>query len=215
MSNIKILLADDHEIVHDGIRMLLRNHPQFEIIEAVFNGKEALNYLANQPIDILISDVSMPKMDGIQLTSEVKKIHPEVKVLVLTVHKEEEIIRKLLTAEADGYLLKNTGTKELVEALTQLDQGDTYYAQEIVKLLMKDLKPEKAEKKAAELSSRELEILQLVSDEHTTKVIAEKLFISPMTVDTHRKNILKKTNQKTNIGLIKYAILNQLVKLDS
>jgi len=215
MSNIKILLADDHEIVHDGIRMLLRNHPQFEIIEAVFNGKEALNYLANQPIDILISDVSMPKMDGIQLTSEVKKIHPEVKVLVLTVHKEEEIIRKLLTAEADGYLLKNTGTKELVEALTQLAQGDTYYAQEIVKLLMKDLKPEKAEKKAAELSSRELEILQLVSDEHTTKVIAEKLFISPMTVDTHRKNILKKTNQKTNIGLIKYAILNQLVKLDS
>lgn len=214
MEKVKILLVDDHEIVHDGIRMLLRNQPQFDIVHAVFNGEEALAYLAKHEIDLVVSDISMPKMDGITLTAQVKKIYPSIQVLVLTVHKDKATVHQLLEAEADGYLLKNTGTKELVEALTSLANGETFYAQEIVKLLMKGLKFNPQKTPSAQLSPRESEILQLVADEYTTKVIAEKLFISPMTVDTHRKNILKKTGQKTIIGLIKFAILNDLVVLN-
>jgi len=212
---IKILIADDHEIVHDGLRLLLRNHPEYEIVHTCLNGKAALEYLVQNPVDIIISDISMPIMDGIELTSQVKRLYPDTKVLVLTVHHDDETVRSILAVEAEGYILKNTGTKKLVEALSSVAAGDTYYSQEIVSIIIKGLSA--ADKKVvavAQLSPRELEILQLVVDELTTNAIAEKLFLSPKTIDTHRKNILKKTGVKSIVGLIKYAIQNELVRVE-
>lgn len=209
---LKILIADDHEIVHDGIRLLLRNYPEFEIVHTALNGEAALAYLANHSIDILITDISMPQMDGIELTRQVKSNYSEVKVLVLTVHHDNETVRTILGAEAEGYILKNTGTKQLVMALSSVAAGDTFYSQEIIGKIVKGLASQnKKENSTAALSPRELEILQLVVDELTTNAIAEKLFLSPKTVDTHRKNILKKTGMKSIVGLIKYAILHELV----
>ncbi|MEM9819628.1 MAG: response regulator transcription factor [Bacteroidota bacterium] len=212
-AKINLLIADDHEIVHDGIRLLLRKHPQFNILATALNGQLALEVLENKAIDILITDISMPQMDGIELTKKVKQQFPQVKVLVLTVHHDDETVRAILSSEAEGYILKNTGTKELVTALNKIANGDTCYSNEILRLLVKGFTLDRTKKPVKTLSQRELEVLQLVVDELTTQAIAQQLFISPKTVDTHRKNILKKTGVKTIVGLIKYAIANDLVDL--
>lgn len=211
---IEILVVDDHEIVHDGLRLLLRNHPEYVISATALNGVEAIGCLEGRAIDIMITDISMPEMDGISLTKQVKNLFPEVKILVLTVHHDDHTVRSILSAEAEGYILKNTGTKELVSAIEAVSSGRTFYSNEIVKSVIQGfVKEEKVVTEVAKLSPRELEILQLVVDENTTNAIAEKLFISPMTVDTHRKNILKKTETKSIVGLIKYALLHNLVKV--
>jgi len=212
-TNTRLLLVDDHEIVRDGIRLLLRKRPDYEIVGNASNGIEALQELNEKDIDLVITDISMPEMDGIALTKSIKDQFPNVKILVLTLHNEEDIVREIAYAEAEGYILKNTGSKELTAALDKISDGGTYYSDVILRMIIKGLKPSNSEKtpKVEVLSDRELEILQLVANEMTTKDIAEALFLSPKTIDTHRKNILRKTGQKTLIGLIKFAIANQII----
>ncbi|MEZ5007257.1 MAG: response regulator transcription factor [Chitinophagales bacterium] len=212
---IRLLVADDHQVVQDGIKLLLRKVANFEIVAAVNNGEEAFEYLQNNTIDVLLTDISMPKMDGLTLTKKVKADFPEIKVIILSMHNETSIVQDAISAEADGYVLKNTGRKELEEAILKVANGGIYYSAEIVKIIMKGIKlDKKIESNTKTLSDREIEVLQLVCDELTTNEIAEKLFLSPLTIDTHRKNILKKTGTKSIVGLIKFAIANQLVDLN-
>ena len=209
---IKILIADDHQMFIDGIKSMLRKQKDLHIVAEANDGKPALEILRNQEIDLLISDINMPEMSGTELTKIVKSELPHVKVLVLTMYNDREIISEIVTAEAEGYILKNTGRAELIEAITKIMDHGTFYSNEVVDIMMQEVrKAKEIEENTKSLTTREKEILQLVAQEHSTVQIADKLFISPRTVDTHRKHILQKTNSKTIVGLIKFAIENELV----
>ena len=211
-----ILLVDDHQMVMDGIKAMLRRQERYEIVGEVFNGIQAIQFIEQQQKpDFVLTDISMPEMNGIELTKHLKEHFPEIHVLVLSMYNESETTNEIVLAEAEGYILKNTGKKELLEALERIAGGGTFYSNEVVQTMMKNYSTEKKQQSNVKvLSDREIEILKLICDEKTTNEIAEQLFISPRTVDTHRKNISKKTGVKTIVGLIKFAIMNQIVKLE-
>jgi DNA-binding NarL/FixJ family response regulator len=207
---LKILIADDHQMFIDGIRSLLRNEKQFEFVGEASNGVEALAFIKGTPIDILITDISMAEMNGTELTKQVKKNYPDIKVLVVTMFNDPAIINEILMAEAEGYILKNTGKAELVQALTQIADNGTFYSREIMEIMVKARMKRKTTSDLT-ISPRETEIIKLIGEELSTAAIAERLFISPRTVDTHRKNILEKTGCRTIVGLMKYAFENNLL----
>ena len=197
----------------DGVKSLLRNQNIFSVVAEALDGKLALEALENQEIDIVISDINMPNMSGIELTKIIKSKYPEIKVIIVSMHNDRDTITEIMMAEAEGYILKNTGKKELFDALNSVSNYGTYYSNEVLSIMMEIVKKEKKSEKAVKnLTEREFEILNLIVQEFSSEEIAEKLFISKRTVDTHRINILNKTNSKTIVGLIKYAIANNLVE---
>jgi DNA-binding NarL/FixJ family response regulator len=154
----------------------------------------------------------MPEMNGIELTKKVKENFPQVKVLVVTMYNDREIVSEVLMAEADGYVLKNASKNEFLKAINKLADHGTYYSNEILSIMLEKVKKEKKQgNELKNLSEREVEILKLIMQEYSSEQIAEKLFISKNTVDTHRKNILEKTQIKTLVGLCKFAFRNNLV----
>lgn len=207
-------MVDDHQMVIDGMRALLRKEKQFEFIASANSGEEALELLKVHTPDILISDISMPGMSGNELIKMVKEHYPEIKVLVVSMHNDPDTIGEVMMLEAEGYILKNTGRKELTAALEKLADGATFYSEEVLLSLMRKQKKEiRKEAEVAQLSGREIEIIGLIAQEYSNEEIAEKLFISKRTVETHRKNINQKTNIKTVVGLIKFAIRNELITI--
>jgi DNA-binding NarL/FixJ family response regulator len=212
----KILIADDHAMFIDGIKSLLRKFDKAEIVAEAHDGQEALEILKEGGIDMLITDINMPSMSGTELTKIVKRDFPEVKVLVLTMYNDREIINEILLAEAEGYILKNTGKQELITAINRLADDGTYYSNEVMNIILENIKdsnkpPKQDDDRVKDLTPRELEILQLICEELSTAEISQKLYISPRTVETHRKHIIQKTQVKTIVGLIKLAIENKLV----
>jgi DNA-binding NarL/FixJ family response regulator len=202
-----ILIADDHQLFLDGLKLILRNQPAFQIVAEALNGEQVLDVLIKEKIDLAVLDLNMPGMKGIDLVKTVKQQFPETKLLVITMHHEQEIISEILLAEAEGYVLKNSGKKELTDAITDILNGKTHYEKEVLDLMLQKVKADKkTEELKKNLTERELEILSLIVQEFTSKKIAEKLFISKQTVDTHRLNIMHKTGAKTLVGLIKYAM---------
>ncbi|AEA44698.1 response regulator [Fluviicola taffensis] len=211
---IKLLIVDDHQMIIDGIKSLLRKEKQFEFIAEANSGEEALELLQNHRPDILITDISMPGMSGNELIKALKSADPEMKILVVSMHNDPEIIADIVMLEAEGYILKNTGRKELTAALEKIADGSTFYSEEVLLSLMKRQKKEfRKDLEVAQLSNREIEIIRLIALEYSNEKIAEELFISKRTVETHRKNINQKTNIKTVVGLIKFAIRNELVSI--
>lgn len=211
---IKILIVDDHQMFIDGIKALLRNEKRFKIVEEALDGNTALEKIKNTSIDIMITDISMPGMSGTELTRFVKKEYPQIKILVLTMYNEQDVANEILMSEAEGFILKNTGKQELVSALTSIADDSTFYSREVLSnLMMKVKKDKRTEEETHNLTERELEILQLICEELSSEQIAEKLFISKRTVDTHRQHIYEKTKCKTIISLIKFALRNNLVNL--
>ncbi|OFX59581.1 MAG: hypothetical protein A2046_04185 [Bacteroidetes bacterium GWA2_30_7] len=209
----KILIVDDHQMFIDGIKSLLRNQNVYNIIAEALDGKSALDVIENNKIDIVISDINMPNMSGIELIKIIKSKYPEIKVIIVSMHNDRTIISEIMMAEAEGYILKNTGKKELFDALYNVSNHGTYYCNEVLSIMMDTVKKEKKSEKAIKnLTEREIEILNLIVQEFSSEQIAEKLFISKRTVDTHRINILNKTNSKTVVGLIKYAIANHIIE---
>lgn len=209
---LKIVIADDHQMFIDGITSLLKKETQLKFVHEALNGEDAYTYILKNEVDLLISDISMPGMSGTELTKKVKQEFPLVKVLVLTMYNDPAIINEILQSEAEGYILKNTGKQELLLAINKIMDDGTYYSNEVMSLMMNhNRKKSSLAVTKEELTARELEILSLVCEEYTTAGIAEKLFISPRTVETHRKNILEKTRSKTIVGLIKYAFENNLM----
>lgn len=206
---LKLMIVDDHQMFIDGVKSLLRKEKQFDFIAEANTGEDALRMLETVQPDILITDISMPGMSGNELIGRVKSKNPEIKILVLSMHSEAEVISEIMMQEAEGYILKNTGRQELSAALHKLADGGTFYSDEVLLSLMRKVKKEaKRDKEVVQLSERELEILKLIVQELSNEEIAEKLFISKRTVETHRKNINQKTNIKTVVGLIKFAIRN-------
>lgn len=214
MNPVKILLVDDHEIFLEGLENLLSSSDSIEIIAKANDGIEALNFIrADQP-EILITDLSMPNMGGIELVKKVKSEFPEIKILVLTMHDDRPTISEIMMAEAEGYVLKNSSKKQLITAIERLHEGGTYYSNEVMSILMERMKKEKKKAEAEHmLTERELEILKLIAEEKSSQEIADDLFISIRTVDTHRKNLLKKSDTHSVIGLLKFGVHHGLVSL--
>jgi len=208
---LEIILVDDHQMFLDGIKTLLSKEKNINIVAEANSGEQAIKLLTEKPVDLVITDISMPGMSGTDLTKLIKKDFPGIKVLVLTMYNDREIIHDIVMTEAEGYILKNSDKRELVNAINRIADHGTYYSNEVISIMTENyVIKEKIRDKTHELSPREKEIIALICQELTTAEIAEKLFLSPLTVETHRKNILRKTNSKTLVGLIKFAIDNKL-----
>jgi two-component system, NarL family, nitrate/nitrite response regulator NarL len=208
-SPIKVLLVDDHHIILDGLTSLLETDPQFNIIASLQSGEEVLEFLKRDQPDILLTDYSLPGMTGLELFKKVKLIFPKIKVVILSMHDESSLVRNILKEGVNGYLLKSIQQFELRNALKQIAMGYPYVSPEITRIMMTELN--QPEQKGDLLTEREREILRLIAKEFSNKQMAEKLFISERTVETHRKNIFRKTNTNTLVGLIKFAFEHNLV----
>lgn len=209
---IKVLVADDHQLFVDGVKLILKKHPEVQVVAEAGDGVSLLAQLKETAVDLVITDLSMPGMKGIELVKSIKLNHPQIKLLVVTMHNEQEIISEILQAEAEGYVLKNSGKTEMLEAVDDLMNGKTHYDKEVLHLLVQKIKSEKQPiLKVKPLSERELQILALIVEEHTSKEIAEQLGISKQTVDTHRLHIMEKTGAQTLVGLIKYALSSGVI----
>ncbi len=212
---IKIIIADDHQLFIEGVRSLVDSMDNIEIIAEVSNGQELVDLLTHQSCDIILMDINMPVLDGIEATKQIKKSYPQIKILMLTMFSSRDYIEKLLKVGADGYLLKNTDAKELKLAIETVVNGDSYFSKEVTARIMDGLQKKKTDEKfkhLIELTDREIDVLKLIVQEFTTAEIAEKLFISTHTVETHRKNLISKLNVRNIAGLVKYAMQNGLVE---
>jgi len=210
---IKIIIADDHLMFIDGIKAILANEQEVKIVDHALNGVEVLSLLERGEVDIVLMDVNMPVMDGIETTKQVRLKYPKVKIIMLTMHNNREFIYGLIHAGASGYILKNTGKEELMDAIRSVYKGKTFYSEDVKETIMQNISQKPAEQKieAAHLTDREKEVLKLIAMEHNTNEIAEKLFISINTVETHRKNLLSKLNAKNIAGLVKFALQTGLI----
>jgi DNA-binding NarL/FixJ family response regulator len=207
---IKIVIADDHQMLIDGIKSLLKEAENIDIVGCANNGNDALQLVEKYHPDILLSDINMPGMGGLELARVLKQKHNAVKIISLSMYADAAIVSDMLQAGVSGYVLKNTGKEELVAAVNKVFGGGVYYSTEISEMMMRNLSGKKDEATSA-LTAREIEIVKLIGLEMTNAQIGEKLFISERTVETHRKNIFRKTNTKTVVGLLKYAYEHKLI----
>ncbi len=213
---MRILVAEDHRILLDSLAMLLGSIDGVEVVSKHTNGKQILTALELEPdITLVVSDLQMPIMGGIELTLQLRQRFPNVRICLLTVADQPEAIKEALRAGADGYVLKSADRSELETALAQIAKGHTFYSQQVLMQLATEAGieltiSENSPKKIA-ITQRELEVLKLIAQEFSGTQIAEKLFISPTTVETHRKHLMQKLGVQTTIGLVKYALKFQLV----
>lgn len=209
---IRIAIADDHQMFIDGIKSLLKGNKNIQIVTEANNGEALLQHIANTPVNLILMDVNMPVMDGIETTKKVKELFPDIKVIMLTMFGTRDYIEKLLRAGANGYILKNTGKEELTTAIEKVMQGESYFSKEVTERIMEGLQGKKTETNPmmVELTEREKDVLRLIAQELTSHEIADKLFISFHTVETHRKNLISKLQVKNIAGLVKYAVQNGL-----
>ncbi len=209
---INILIADDHQLVIDGIKSMLATEAHYKIVAEANDGQQAWDMIQADTegrYQLLLTDISMPLLSGVELCRMVKQKHAQIKVLILSMYNNVSVVKEAIAAEADGYILKNTGKAEFLTALYRISDGGTYFTQDILPIIYNQYQKEKKqEEQLATLSQREREILILIMKEHTSEEIAQKLFISKKTVDNHRAHILEKTHCRSTIGLVKYAIKN-------
>lgn len=212
MKKHKIVLVDDHQMLIDGLSAILSANDSIEIIKTYTNGNLFLEELETLQPDIILTDISMPEIDGYELTKRIKRIYPEIKVIALSMSGNIADINKMIDVGISGYVLKNVGNQELIEAIYKVAQGKMHFSDDVMEEMVKHkhAKPEKSEEQA-KLTERELEILKLIVQELNNAEIADKLFISERTVETHRKNMIRKFNTKTIVGLIKYAMDHKLI----
>ena len=209
---VNILIADDHQMVIDGLKLMLGNEPYVVLAEAN-NGQEAIDLINTNPdkYDLVLTDISMPLLSGTELCKMIKSQFPHIQVLILSMYNNAQAVKEAVLAEADGYILKNSGRNELLQALHRITNGGTYFSQDIVPIIYGQYQKQKVQdEKLNVLSPREKEVLALIVKELTSEEIAEELFISKKTVDNHRQHLFVKCNCKSTVGLVKYAIANGL-----
>ncbi|MFZ5999901.1 MAG: response regulator [Bacteroidota bacterium] len=211
MKTIKVMLADDHALIREGFRSLLGKNELFEIVGEAENGKELMQLITQSTPDVVLVDINMPQMSGLEVLEQTKKSRPEIKFIILTMHEEREYIKRALTAGAEGYLLKNVEKAELEKAIKTVFEGGKYFSPLITNILAEYVaKPSTAP--AAEISPREKEVLELVAQGFSTKQIADKLDISVRTVESHRINMLKKLEVSNTAELIRKSIELKILK---
>jgi DNA-binding NarL/FixJ family response regulator len=219
MSKIKVALVDDHQIVRDGIRSLLSGLPDIEVIDEACDAKCVLNKLETIKPDIIIVDISLPEISGIELTKILTSEYPSIRVLVLSMYTNQEFIFNAIKAGAKGYLPKNITRDELLEGIREIYKGNEYFSKDVSSIILKSyLKqvkdPERVDAFQEEkLTPREMEILKFVAEGYSNQLIADKLFISVRTVESHKNHIMQKLELTTTVDLVKYALKNKIIDL--
>jgi len=217
MGNIKVLVADDHTILRQGIKALLDNQAGIEVIGEAKDGREALELVERLLPDVILMDIGMPGLNGLEATRRIKKKFPGIKVLVLTMYTNEEYVFQILNAGANGYLVKETAFQDLISAIKAVYRDEAFMSPSISKKVINRYTQgiRKTNDTTCDiLTTREREILQLIAEGSSSKKIAEALFISPKTVETHRTHIMDKLNIHNRTDLIKYAIRTGIVDID-
>ena len=218
LKKIRIHLADDHQILIDGIRTLLHTIPAFEVVGFSLNGSSIFNEVTDNKSDILILDINMPEKDGIEVIKEFSEKGFPCKVIILSSHDDLRIIKEVMKLGASGYLTKKCAGDNIVEAIHTVSRGEEYFCKSVREKIFSTVTKDNPKLNRQEsnpnsiLTERELEIITLISLEYSGKEISDRLFISTNTVETHRKNIMKKLDAKNSISLVKYALKNNLVK---
>lgn len=211
---MKLILADDHQIMIDGLLSILSNHPHITVMGVAKNGLQVLEILEKTSTDIVLTDISMPDMDGLELTKILRKKYPATKIIALSMHGDTTHINDMIEAGVSGYIYKNASNKELIEALNKVHDGGQYFSDEIAATIirsMNDHTKRKEEEEKVNLTDREKEIILLIAKEYSNALIGKELYISERTVETHRKNIYRKTNTTSVVGLIKWAYENKVI----
>ena len=208
---ITLALVDDHRIVIDGLISMLKGHETFQFAFATTDPREVIEKLHEQPVDVLLTDVMMPGINGNMLAKIVRESFPDIKILALSMSGEGDVINEMINdADISGYVLKNIGKQELIRAIEKIASGNVYFSEDVIEELKRTSRRRK-QNEDAHLTDREVEIIRLIEKEYNNRQIAETLFISERTVETHRKNIFRKTNTNSVIGLVKYAYEHKLV----
>jgi len=202
---ISVLIADDHSIIRDGIKSMLSGHNQVMVTGEATNGQEAIDFMDLHNIDIILMDISMPLVNGIEATKIITGRFPSTKVIALTIHEQHDFIRQMIQAGAKGYVMKDAERQELLNAILSVYEGKKYFSDKALDKLTSGTKD------TSLLTAREKEILRLIAQELTNQQIADKLFLSVRTVDTHRRNLHQKLDIKNTAGLVKYAIQAGLI----
>jgi DNA-binding NarL/FixJ family response regulator len=214
---INILIADDHTMFVDGMESILKSEADLFVAGRSYDGPAVIEFLKSNKVDIVLLDVNLPGMDGIAVCKEITLHHTGVKVLAISMFNEESFVSEILNNGAKGYILKNTGREELLKAIRTVAQGESYFSKEVTETIMKGLMNQrKASAKTAsffpKLSRREKEVLKLIAQEFTTQEIADNLFISLKTVESHRSSLLSKLNARNSVGLVRIALENNLLE---
>ncbi|WP_422355929.1 response regulator [Roseivirga pacifica] len=205
---MKIILVDDHSILLDGLKKLIQEDDMLQVVDAAANVPDAVRTICKHKPDLVITDYNLGEDDGLNLVRKVKRLEPTTKFIVLSMHDESHLVKEILKEGIDGYVLKKDTKKELLEAIYAVRAGRMYLSNDINTMLVRSLQEPDQGKI---LTNREREILQLIAKEYSNKAIAEELFISERTVETHRKNIFRKTQTSSIVGLIKFAYANNLI----
>ncbi len=210
----RILIADDHAIVRSGLKKVLDVQSDLEVVAEAEDGAEAVDKALKEDVDLVILDVSMPRMTGIQATAELRKRKPELKMLILSMHDSEQFLFEALKAGASGYVLKSGADTDIVDACRAAMRGDSFLYPSAVATLVRDYveRGGRGEEQFDVLTPRELEVLKLIAEASTSKQISEALFISVKTVDRHRQNILEKLGMRDRVELTRYAIRRGLIQ---
>ncbi|MDE3058353.1 MAG: response regulator transcription factor [Bacteroidota bacterium] len=219
MKKIRILLADDHSIVRSGLRSLFRTTHEFVVVGEASNGEDAVRLAIRHHPDIVIMDISMPKMSGIEATKLIKQRHPDIKVLILTIHDNQEYIYELIRAGANGYVLKDAEKQEIFTAVRTVTSSEPFFSPGVSKLIIENIAKNSDEQPHTagsnlRLTKREAEVLRLVAQGLTSREIADKLCLSISTINTHRTNLMQKLDIHETAGLVRFAIQEGLAKAE-
>lgn len=216
MAKIKVVIADDHAVVREGIKMILSREPDIEIVGEASNGREALDLVATAKPIVVVMDISMPEMGGIEATRRVKEAYPKVNVLALTMHEDESYVFQLLKAGASGYVLKRGAAQDLVQAIRSAARGEAFLYPSVARSVLADylkrVQSGEERHRYDGLTDREREILALIAEGLSNQEIAQKLFISIKTVQTHRTHIMEKLDLHNRAQLVRYAIRKGLIE---
>jgi len=209
---IKVLVADDHQLMIDGIKTVLQDVPEIQITEEAHNGLEVLSRVKHNPVDVVLLDINMPQMDGLDCCKILTKTYPEVKVVVLSQFSEKRFVKKMIKYGASGYVLKDTSKDELITAITKVHEGGTYFSDKLsISMLQHEISGSKYNPLFPKLTTREKEILKFICDEHSSNEIADKFNLSFHTVETHRANLMNKAGVSKTAGLVRWAVENDLL----
>jgi DNA-binding NarL/FixJ family response regulator len=215
-NTIRVLLADDHTILRDGIRSLLEDEPDMQVVGEAEDGHTAVKMTSQLEPDVVVMDIAMPLLNGLEATRQIKRSHPNVKVLILTMHENEEYIRQVLATGAMGYILKDAAARELLGAIRAVNRGEAVLSPAVTRLVIEDYlrwgEPQ-PEPVSNGLSVREREVLQLIAEGYTNKQIGEILCISVKTVQAHRNSLMQKLDLHDRGELIKYAIQKKIIEI--
>lgn len=213
MSKIQVVLADDHQLFRNGLKILLDAIDEFEVVAEAGNGEEVVKIVKNCGCDIILMDIGMPVMDGIEATLKSLEAKPDIKVIALSMYGDEEYYYRMVDAGAKGFILKDSDISEVREAIVTVYNGGNYFSQDLLYNVIQKIKTRETENRLANLSKREKEILLKICEGLSNQEIADTLFISKRTVDKHRANLLSKTNSKNTASLILYAIKNKIIEI--